>query len=121
MSDMSAQSKPTTWPFLVLVVTLFAIVASGIANHRSAEGAAPGSLCNTPSAVAECAGATPLAIYNQTHYAIQVGTTITSKIIGATDVTGSRVTVTIKTSSNGNIQTVGTVSGTTITFSFSAP
>src|SRR5262249_49752818 len=49
---------------------------------------AAGSLCNTPSA-SGCAGATALPVFNPTHYAVQVGTTITSKILGATDLLGT--------------------------------
>src|SRR5436309_10154199 len=78
----------------------------------------PGSLCQTPTA-SGCTGATSLPVFNPTHYEVQIGTTITGKIIGATDLTGaetcssggSGVDVIVKSSNFGNTTLCGTLSG----------
>src|SRR5207248_791164 len=93
----------------------------------------PGSLCQTPSA-SGCTGATSLPVFNPTHYEVQIGTTITGKIIGATDLTGaetcssggSGVDVIVKSSNFGNTTLCGTLSGCpgpacTITYTYNAP
>jgi uncharacterized repeat protein (TIGR01451 family) len=68
----------------------------------------------------------PLQVHNPTHYKLQVGTTVTCTIDGASEVSGqSTTTVFIKSSTLGNTQVVGTVTGTgsntQITFTFTAP
>ena len=68
----------------------------------------------------------PLSAHNPTHYALQVGTSVTCTITGAEDVSGqSTVDVIIKSSQFGNQTVTGTVTGTgastTITFTFTAP
>jgi len=111
---------------------LFAL-ASLAATPWVATAAAPGSLCNTPGA-SGCAGATSLPVFNPTHYALMPGVTITSKIIGATDLVGNEtcssgpagVDVIIKSSQFGNETVCGTLSscpgaGCTITFMYTAP
>src|SRR5262249_43379291 len=50
---------------------------------------AAGALCNTPGATPLCAAADPLPVFNNQHYTVQAGATITSTIVGATDLTGS--------------------------------
>lgn len=64
----------------------------------------------------------PLTKYNPTKYALQISQTVTCTIVGATDVSGlSTVPVYIKSSDFGNTTVTGTVSGTTITFTFTGP
>jgi len=68
----------------------------------------------------------PLPVHNPTHYKLQVGTTVTCTIDGASEVSGqSTTTVFIKSSTLGNSQVTGTVTGTgsatQITFTFTAP
>src|ERR1043165_1746338 len=62
---------------------------------------------------------------NCTHYKVQAGTTATAQIVNATDVdqyaVNGMVTVTVKSSEFGNTEVQGTVEGTTITFSWTAP
>jgi hypothetical protein len=74
----------------------------------------PGSL--------QCTGAQTL---NNTHYKLPVGTTITCQIVGATNAYDGNhpgiVDVTIKSSALGNTTIQGTLSGDTITFSYTAP
>lgn len=67
-----------------------------------------------------------LTVYNPTHYKLQVGTTVTCTIDGASEVSGqSTTTVFIKSSQLGNTEVTGTVTGTgdatQITFTFTAP
>jgi uncharacterized repeat protein (TIGR01451 family) len=67
-----------------------------------------------------------LPIHNPTHYKLQVGTSVTCTIDGASEVSGqSTTTVYIKSSALGNTAVTGTVTGTgtntQITFSFTAP
>jgi len=91
-------------------------VAIGAAMLVFAPGAsaaiAPGALkCSLPE-------------YNPTKYALQASPTpqtITCTITGASDVSGSTVPVIIKSSNLGNTTVMGSVSGTTITFTFTAP
>src|SRR5262249_52789438 len=123
----------------VLRATVLLAAVLALAAMPSASVAAPGSLCNTPSATgADCTGATSLDVFNNTHYALMAGATITSKIIGATDLTGGEsctggspgtVNVIIK-SSFGDETVCGSLSGCapgtadtacTITFSYTAP
>jgi uncharacterized repeat protein (TIGR01451 family) len=66
-----------------------------------------------------------LQVHNPTHYKLQVGTTVTCTIDGASEVSGeSTTTVFIKSSTLGNEQVTGTVTGTgdntQITFSYTA-
>src|SRR5689334_12465060 len=91
---------------------LIALLVTAV-GARSAAAAAAGSLCNTPAATG-CAGTTSLTTdTNKIHYDIHPGQTVTSKIIGATELTGtetctaggSGVDVIIKSSDFGN-QTV---------------
>src|SRR5262249_28771979 len=111
---------------------LFALLSLAAAPRVEAANA-PGALCNTP-AIAGCAGATDLPPFNPTHYGLQAGVTITSKILGATDLTGNEtcssgpagVDVIIKSSQFGNTTVCGLLSscpgaGCTITFMFTAP
>jgi hypothetical protein len=92
----------------------YAYTATGKSSRASesgtfTDGNAPGSLdCPT------------LTKHNNTHYKLQVGATVTCTIDGATDVTGSTVTVYIKSSTLGNETVTGSVSGTTITFTYTA-
>jgi len=110
---------------------LFAFLSLAAAPSMAANG--PGSLCNTPGATG-CAGATSLPTFNSTHYALMPGVTITSKIIGATDLLGTEtcssgpagVDVIIKSSQFGNETVCGSLSscpgaGCTITFTYTAP
>ena len=110
---------------------LFALLSLAAAPSLAANG--PGSLCNTPGATG-CAGATSLPVFNPTHYALVPGVTITSKIIGATDLLGTEtcssgpagVDVIIKSSQFGNETVCGSLSscpgaGCTITFTYTAP
>lgn len=90
---------------------LLAVAAGALAFVSSASAAtAPGGLhCNLP-------------VYNSTHYALQIGQTVTCTIEGATDVIGqTTVDVIIKSTGSGNIVVTGTVVGSTITFSYTAP
>ena len=109
------------------VELLVRIPPSPISCHK------PGSLCQTPTA-SGCTGATSLPVFNPTHYRVQVGTTITGKIIGATDLTGAEtcssggggVDVIVKSSNFGNTTLCGTLSGCpgpacTITYTYNAP
>src|SRR5262249_9706227 len=115
----------------------YVLTATGESSGLVAEAVfwdpAAGSLCNTPT-VSGCAGATALPVFNPTHYAVQIGTTITSKIIGATDLTGtetcsaggSGVDVIVKSTPLGNTTLCGSLSGCpgagcTITFTYTAP
>src|SRR5262249_22585259 len=95
---------------------------------------ATGALCNTPSATPLCAAADPLPVFNSQHYTVAAGATITSTIVGATDLTGSEtctgggagVDVFIKGAFAGNEVVCGTLSACpgpdcTITFSYTAP
>ena len=66
-----------------------------------------------------------LQVHNPTHYKLQVGTTVTCTIDGASEVSGqSTTTVFIKSSTLGNEQVTGTVTGTgvntQITFTYTA-
>jgi uncharacterized repeat protein (TIGR01451 family) len=66
-----------------------------------------------------------LQVHNPTHYKLQVGTTVTCTIDGAEEVSGqSTTTVYIKSSTLGNEQVTGTVTGTgentQITFTYTA-
>ncbi len=68
----------------------------------------------------------PLTAHNPTHYNLQVGTTVTCTIDGASEVSGESTTdVIIKSSDLGNTTVTGTVTGTgsstQITFSWTAP
>jgi hypothetical protein len=60
---------------------------------------------------------------NTSKYALQAGATVTCTITGATDLPAgaTSVTITIMSSDLGNTTVTGTVSGTTITFSYTAP
>jgi uncharacterized repeat protein (TIGR01451 family) len=67
----------------------------------------------------------PLTVHNPTHYKLQVGTTVTCTIDGASEVSGqSTTTVYIKSTPLGNSQVTGTVTGTgddtQITFTYTA-
>src|SRR5262249_34286102 len=117
-------------------VAVAILAVAGIAARPDAALAnAPGSLCNTPSASPLCAGATLLTSdTNKIHYDLQPGTTIVSKIIGATDLTGNEtcssgpagVDVIIKSTDFGNQTVCGTLSdcpgaSCTVTFTYTAP
>src|SRR5262245_29586988 len=107
-----------------------------VAAVPGASMAQPGSLCNTPGApgaTPQCDGAASLPVFNNQHYALAAGASIISKIVGATDLTGSEtctggspgVDVIIK-SSFGNQTVCGALSdcpgaNCTITFSYTAP
>jgi hypothetical protein len=95
-------------------IALAAAVAAGLASLALVSGAsaatAPGALdCPT------------LTNYNPTHYKLQVGTTVTCTIDGATDVADGPVNVYIKSTPLGNTTVVGTALNHTITFTFTAP
>src|SRR5262245_25214688 len=105
-----------------------------VAAVPGASMAQQGALCNTPGATPLCAAATPLPVFNNQHYTVPAGTTITSTIVGATDLTGTEtctgggagVDVFIKGSFAGNQTVCGTLSACpgascTITFSYTAP
>jgi hypothetical protein len=92
----------------------YSYTAKGLTSGVSESGTftdanAPGSL--------DCPTLTP---HNNTHYKLEVGATVTCTIDGATDVSGSTVTVYIKSSTLGNETVTGSVSGTTITFTYTA-
>lgn len=63
----------------------------------------------------------PLTGFNPTKYGIKVGTTVTCTIVGATGISGSTTPVIIQSSDFGNTTLTGTVSGSTITFTYTAP
>src|SRR5262249_28878517 len=85
------------------------------AQVQFTDGNAPGILC------------APLSQYanNPTHYALQLGNCVTATITGATDAAqyavNGQITVFIKSSNFGNATVTGTLSGTTITFTYCAP
>jgi hypothetical protein len=111
-------APPGEYPYTATGLT------SGVTESSSfTDAIAPGSLCNTPAASTQCAGATSLAVHNSTHYKLQVGTKVTGKIVGATDIPCSgTVSVIIKSSTLGNTTVKGSVnSKCTITFSYTAP
>src|SRR5206468_2389090 len=62
-------------------------------------------------------------VLNTTHWKVQAGDTITDTITGATDVTpvNGQVAVFVKSSLFGNTQLVGTMVGTTISFTWTVP
>src|SRR5262245_25106057 len=105
-----------------------------VAAAPGASMALTGALCNTPGATPLCAGADPLPVFNSQHYTLAAGASTISKIVGATDLTGSEtctggspgVDVFIKGSFAGNEIVCGTLSACpgascTITFSYTAP
>ncbi len=97
---------------------LLTIIAVGVAAAAFVSGAAAG----IASGALHCS----LPKYNPTHYALQVGTTVTCTIDGASDASGkTTVPVFIKSSTLGNTTVTGTVSGsgssTKITFTYTAP
>ena len=96
---------------LCLVVVPLALAGNGNGNGNGNSGGGTGRLnCPTLSSV------------NNNKYGLKVSTTVTCTIVGATDVSGSTtVPVYIKSSTLGNTTVTGTVSGTTITFTFTAP
>ncbi|MBI1748689.1 MAG: HYR domain-containing protein [Acidobacteria bacterium] len=109
------------------------VTATGQSSAQTAQasftdGIAVGSLCNTTSA---CTGVTPLTPLNNSKYKLVVGTTVTSKIINATDASTTTsspcssaspgVKVIIKSTDLGNTEVCGSLSGSTITFTFTAP
>src|SRR5262245_10921561 len=107
-----------------------------VAAVPGASMAQPGSLCNTPGApgaTPQCDAAASLPVFNSQPYALAAGASTISKIVGATDLTGSEtctggspgVDVIIK-SSFGNQTVCGALSdcpgaNCTITFSYTAP
>ena len=63
-------------------------------------------------------------VFNHTHWQVQVGDSITAQILGATDADlqgATEADVVIKSSERGNTTVRGTMSGTTITFSWDVP
>src|SRR5262249_48253003 len=113
------------------IVILFAFLGLAAAPPPAL---ATGALCNTPGATPLCAAATPLPVFNNQHYTVAAAATITSTIVGATDLTasetctggGAGVDVFIKGSFAGNEVVCGTLSACpgadcTITFSYTAP
>jgi len=87
----------------------------------------PASLCNLASA--PCPAATSLPTLNDTHYKVQVGTTITGMIIGATDASTAlapcdatdQVNVIIQSTPLGNTLVCGDLAGVDVTFTYTAP
>jgi hypothetical protein len=82
----------------------------------------PGASAGSKAGTLDCA----LNQFNSNKYALQVGTTITCTIDGASDASGkTTVPVIIKSSDLGNTTVTGTVSGsgssTKVTFEFTAP
>src|SRR5262249_25266009 len=116
------------------MVLFLALLGAAAAPEVALAAQAPGSLCNTPAATG-CAGATSLQSNTNDHkYDLQPGVTVTSKIIGATDLTGNEtcssgpagVDVIIKSSVFGNTTVCGSLSNCpgaacTITFDFTGP
>jgi len=83
----------------------------------------PGATAAPKAGTLNCPTLTP---FNPNKYALQVGTTVTCTITGASDASGqTTVPVIIKSSQLGNTTVTGTVSGsgstTTVTFTFTAP
>ena len=103
---LPADAAPGEYPYTATGLS------SGVSQNGSfTDAIAPGSLCNTPSASAQCVGATSLPTHNPTHYKLQVGATITGKIVGATDIDcEGTVDVIIKSSTLGNTTVTGSVS-----------
>jgi hypothetical protein len=92
--------------FFALIATLVVLVPGAAATI------APGSL--------NC----PLDPGNPVKYDLEVGTSVTCTIEGVTDTIGDangNVPVWVKSSNLGNTELVGTLVGTTITFTFTAP
>jgi len=96
-------------------------VATGVAAVASSLVFAAGASASIASGALKCS----LPVYNPTKYALQASPsqqTVTCQITGASDVSGlSTVPVIVKSSDLGNTTVTGTVSGTTITFTFTAP
>ncbi len=89
----------------------------GLAAIAEAAGGPQGTLTCVDSATN-----LPLGIYNSQKYALQIGETANCQIIDATDASGlTTTTVIIQSSDLGNASTLGTVTGTTISFSWTAP
>ena len=128
---------PTVIPNRIrgVAIALAAVLLVGVAPVAARAAAAPGALCNTPSATPDCVGATLLqSDTNKIHYDVLAGTTVTSKIVGATDLTGTEsctggsagtIDVFVKTSFFGNQVVCGTLSGCpgnhcTVTFTYAS-
>ena len=83
---------------------------------------ASGSSVNTASVTFNTIGdvTCPLPVYNSTHFALEVGQTVTCTIDATGELVGSPTTVDvlIKHSTLGNETVTGTVSGNTITFTY---
>ncbi|TME58846.1 MAG: hypothetical protein E6I58_00990 [Chloroflexi bacterium] len=103
---------------VVLAIAALIVFASGVDAGVSSFGslAAPtGSSLQTGQA------------FNKTHWKVEAGDTITGRISGATDAVvgsgacGAGVLVTIQSSNFGNTSLCGTLSGSTITFTWSVP
>jgi len=98
------------WSTVGSLAVAACVAAALVIVPIAAAGIAPGAL--------KC----PLTGYNPTKYGIQVSQTVTCTIVGASDVSGrSTVPVYVKSSDFGNSTVTGTVSGTTITFAYTAP
>lgn len=93
-----------------LLLAAFTALAVLVLVPSASAANAPGSLrCPT------------LSQYNNTHYGLAVGTTVTCTIEGATDVSNGPVDVIIKSTTFGNTTVTGTAAGGVITFTFTAP
>src|SRR5262249_61033865 len=91
-----------------------------------APAAAPSANALGPGSLDQPVGSLPQTghVYNRTHWSVQLGDTITGQIVGATDANlqgATEADVVIKSSHNGNTTITGTMSGTTITFSWIVP
>ncbi len=121
---------------------IFTLTATGqtsgaVATTAFTDSAAPGALAAPTGSLSQTG-----LFYNNTHWTVEVGDTITGTISGATDLPGSvdctsqpqpdccspqtctganQVDVFIQSSVFGNTPLCGTVSGTTITFSWPVP
>src|SRR6476646_10521621 len=104
---------------LVGAIVVFSALFLAQAAAPAADAQGPGSL-DQPSGGLPQAG----AVYNRTHWAVHIGDTITGELVAATDAVRPGETeadVVIKSSQNGDTTVTGTMSRTTITFSWTVP
>src|SRR5689334_4936351 len=112
--------KGIAWLVGALVIGLALFLA------QAAAPAGTGPTAEGPGSLDQPTGSLPHTgqVFNRTHWSVQIGDTITAQILGATDADlqgATQADVVIKSSHNGNTTITGTMSGTTITFSWTVP